>query len=65
MIPQQWQFLYALNPMAGVIEGFRWALLGTNPPAGMILVSAWVVVLLLLGGLLYFKRMEQYFADVV
>jgi len=65
MIPQQWQFLYALNPMSGVIEGFRWALLGTNPPQGMILISAVVVVFLLVGGLFYFKRMEQYFADVV
>jgi lipopolysaccharide transport system permease protein len=65
MIPQQWQFLYALNPMSGVIEGFRWALLGTNPPQGMILISVVVVVFLLVGGLFYFKRMEQYFADVV
>ena len=65
MVPQQWQFLYALNPMSGVIEGFRWALLGTKPPEAMILVSVGVVVLLLIGGLFYFKRMEQYFADVV
>lgn len=65
MIPQQWQFLYALNPMSGVIEGFRWALLGTNPPQTMILVSVVVVFFLLVGGLFYFKRMEQYFADVV
>jgi lipopolysaccharide transport system permease protein len=65
MVPQQLQFLYALNPMVGVIEGFRWALLGTNPPTAMILISVGVVVLLLIGGLFYFKRMEQYFADVV
>jgi lipopolysaccharide transport system permease protein len=65
MVPRQWQFLYALNPMSGVIEGFRWALLGTNPPDGMILVSVGAVILLLVGGLFYFKRMEQYFADVV
>jgi lipopolysaccharide transport system permease protein len=65
MVPQQWQFLYALNPMSGVIEGFRWALFGTNPPQGMIFISACVVVVLLVGGLFYFKRMEQYFADVV
>jgi len=51
--------------MVGVIEGFRWALLGTNPPEAMILVSVGVVILLLVGGLFYFKRMEQYFADVV
>jgi len=50
MLPEQFQLLYALNPMAGVIEGFRWALLGTNPPGGMILVSTSVVILLLVGG---------------
>jgi lipopolysaccharide transport system permease protein len=65
MLPEPLQLLYALNPMAGVIEGFRWALLGTNPPGGMILVSISVVILLLVGGLFYFKTMEQYFADVV
>jgi lipopolysaccharide transport system permease protein len=65
MLPQSWQLVYALNPMVGVIEGFRWALLGTNPPQAMILISVGVVVLLLIGGLFYFKRMEQYFADVV
>jgi lipopolysaccharide transport system permease protein len=65
LIPAQFQLLYGLNPMAGVIEGFRWALLGTTPPGGMILVSTGVVILLLIGGLFYFKRMEQYFADVV
>jgi lipopolysaccharide transport system permease protein len=65
LLPAQFQFLYALNPMAGVIEGFRWALLGTTPPRGMILISTGVVILLLIGGLFYFKRMEQYFADVV
>ena len=65
LLPQSWQYVYALNPMVGVIEGFRWALLGTNPPEAMILVSVGVVILLLVGGLFYFKRMEQYFADVV
>jgi lipopolysaccharide transport system permease protein len=65
MVPEQWQFLYAMNPMSGVIEGFRWALLGTNPPEAMILVSVGVVILLLVGGLFYFKSMEQYYADVV
>jgi lipopolysaccharide transport system permease protein len=65
MLPAQFRLLYGLNPMAGVIEGFRWALLGTNPPEAMILVSVGVVILLLIGGLFYFKRMEQYFADVV
>lgn len=65
MLPEQFRLLYGLNPMAGVIEGFRWALLGTNPPEAMIMVSVGVVILLLVGGLFYFKRMEQYFADVV
>jgi lipopolysaccharide transport system permease protein len=65
MIPAQYRMLYGLNPMAGVIEGFRWALLGAKPPEAMILVSVAVVVLLLVGGLFYFKRTEQYFADVV
>jgi lipopolysaccharide transport system permease protein len=65
MLPQSWQYVYALNPMVGVIEGFRWALLGTKPPEALILVSVGVVVFLLVGGLFYFKRMEQYFADVV
>ncbi|MGA2913328.1 MAG: ABC transporter permease [Methanoregula sp.] len=65
LLPEQFRLLYGLNPMAGVIEGFRWALLGTNPPESMILVSVGVVVLLLVGGLFYFKRMEQYFSDVV
>jgi lipopolysaccharide transport system permease protein len=65
MIPAEYRILYGLNPMAGVIEGFRWALLGTNPPEAMILVSVGVVVVLLVGGLFYFKRTEQYFADLV
>jgi lipopolysaccharide transport system permease protein len=65
MIPQKWQFLYALNPMSGVIEGFRWALLGTNPPSQMIFISFIVVIILLLSGIFYFRKMEQYFADIV
>ena len=66
LIPEQWRFLYSLNPMAGVIEGFRWTLLGTDAPAfGVIAVSAAVVVALLLGGIIFFKRMEHTFADVI
>ncbi|KUG14892.1 o-antigen export system, permease protein [hydrocarbon metagenome] len=65
LLPQSWQLVYALNPMVGVIEGFRWALLGTKPPELLILVSVGVVVVLLIGGLFHFKRMEQYYADVV
>ena len=65
MLPEKWQILYGLNPMAGVIEGFRWALLGTNPPGAMIWVSLGVVLLLLATGAFYFRRVEQYFADIV
>jgi lipopolysaccharide transport system permease protein len=65
MIPKSWLWLYALNPMTGVIEGFRWALLGTNPPSFMIFISLGVVIALLVSGVFYFRRMEQYFADIV
>ena len=66
LIPEKWRALYGLNPMAGVVEGFRWALLGKSDPPGLMLwVSISVVVLLLAGGLYYFRRMEQEFADVV
>jgi len=65
MVPEQWRFIYALNPMSGVIEGFRWALLGTNPPSTMIFISLGVVIVLLVSGVFYFRRMEQYFADIV
>ena len=65
-VPEQWRALYGLNPMAGVVEGFRWALLGTENTTGpMILVSAGVVLVLLVGGLMYFRKMERTFADVV
>lgn len=65
LVPEPWRALYGLNPMAGVVEGFRWALLGSNPPGAMLWVSIAVVILLLVGGLYYFRRMEQQFADVV
>ena len=65
LVPERWRALYGLNPMAGVVEGFRWALLGTKPPGAMLWVSIGVVILLLVGGLYYFRRMEQEFADVV
>lgn len=65
IVPASLKFLYSLNPMAGVIEGFRWALLGTDMPSAMILVSVSVVIILLVSGAFYFRRMEQYYADVV
>ncbi len=66
LLPAEWRPVYALNPMVGVVEGFRWALLGTDTaPGPMLLVSATVAVLLLVGGAFVFRRMEKSFADVV
>ncbi len=66
LIPGRWRPLYGLNPMAGVVEGFRWALLGTSePPGALLAVSVVAVILILIGGLYYFRRMEAEFADVV
>jgi lipopolysaccharide transport system permease protein len=66
LVPERWRMLYSLNPMVGVIEGFRWALLGKgNPDFGVMTASAVVVMALLLGGIVYFRRMERTFADVV
>lgn len=65
-IPQQWQLLYSLNPMVGVIEGFRWAILGTqNLTAPMMAVSIGISVVLLVSGMYFFRRMERTFADMV
>jgi lipopolysaccharide transport system permease protein len=61
-----WQLLYALNPMVGVVEGFRWALLGTETaPGPMVVVSTLAALLILVGGAFYFRRLEKSFADVV
>ncbi len=66
LLSEPWRTLYALNPMVGVVEGFRWALLGTNTGPGlMILVSSLAACALLVSGALYFRRMERTFADVV
>lgn len=66
LVPERWRPLYGLNPMAGVIEGFRWALLGrTSAPGAMLAVSTAITALILLGGLYYYRRMERTFADVV
>jgi lipopolysaccharide transport system permease protein len=66
LLDEPWRTLYGINPMAGVVEGFRWALLGTDTaPGPMVFVSALVAGLLLLSGLWYFRRMEATFADVV
>jgi lipopolysaccharide transport system permease protein len=61
-----WQLIYGLNPMAGVVQGFRWAILGVGqPPSGFLLASVAVALSLLVSGALYFRRMERTFADVV
>jgi len=66
LVPGKWRWLYGLNPMAGVIEGFRWSLAGRgDPPGRLILVSSGVVVLILLSGVAYFQKMETTIADVV
>jgi lipopolysaccharide transport system permease protein len=60
------RLLYALNPMVGVVDGFRWALLGAgNPPGLMLLISSVMSVLVLISGLFYFRRMERTFADEI
>ncbi len=65
LLSQPWRTLYALNPMVGVVEGFRWALLGTDTqPGPTIAASSLVAITLLLGGAYYFRRMEKTFADV-
>jgi lipopolysaccharide transport system permease protein len=66
LVPEQWRTLYGLNPMAGVVEGFRWTLLGQgSPPSPMLAVSALTVLVILVGGLYFFRRLEQSFVDVV
>ena len=66
VVPEKWKWLYSLNPMVGVIEGFRWALLGKgNPDFGVMALSAVLIVALLVSGLIFFKRMERTFADLV
>jgi len=66
LLKEPWRTLYGLNPMAGVVEGFRWALLGTKTaPGPMVLVSSLVSIAVLIGGAFYFRRMEKTFADTV
>jgi homopolymeric O-antigen transport system permease protein len=66
VVPEKWRLLYSLNPMTGVIEGFRWALLGNPMPDIVpIAISVAVVIALLFGGIMFFRRMEETFADVV
>jgi lipopolysaccharide transport system permease protein len=66
LVPERWQLVYSLNPIVGVIEGFRWSLLGTETPdVQAIVVSVVVTLPVLLGGLVFFRRMERGFADVI
>ena len=66
LLSEPWRTLYGLNPMAGVVEGFRWALLNTNTdPSGITLMSGVAAVVMLITGAFYFRRMERTFADVV
>lgn len=66
LVPEPWRVFLGLNPMAGVVEGFRWALLRKDVELGPMMLVSWVMVaLLLITGLIYFRRMEKTFADVV
>ena len=65
-VPERFQVVYGLlNPMAGIIEGFRWAILGTKPPSYLIIASIAIIVVILVSGASYFRRRERAFADVV
>jgi lipopolysaccharide transport system permease protein len=66
LVPERWRWLYGLNPMAGVIEGFRWALTGKGqPPSLLLAASTSAVIVVLVGGVVFFRRMEGTIADVV
>jgi lipopolysaccharide transport system permease protein len=66
IVPEKWRLLYSLNPLVGIIEGFRWALLGKGSPDFTVMIASTVVVLaLLFGGIMYFNWMERTFADVI
>lgn len=65
MLHEPWRTIFGLNPMVGVVEGFRWALLNTNPPGPMIALSAIVTIVLLTFGAYHFRKMEKTFADIV
>ena len=66
LLSEPWRTIYGLNPMVGVVEGFRWALLGTQTaPGPIVIVSAMAAVIILVGGAFYFRKMEKTFADIV
>lgn len=66
VVPEAWRWLYSLNPVVSVVEGFRWAVLGTQPPAwGPMMISIGMLLILLFVGLVFFKKVERTFADVI
>jgi lipopolysaccharide transport system permease protein len=66
LVPSGWRIAYSVNPLVGVVEGTRWALLGTpGAPGAMLAVSALAAVTLLISGMVYFRRLESIFADVI
>jgi lipopolysaccharide transport system permease protein len=66
LVPEQWRLLYGLNPMVGVIEGFRWALLGQTPPDPVVMAASSAMFFgILFAGLVYFRRLERKFADII
>ncbi|KAA5543919.1 ABC transporter permease [Roseiconus nitratireducens] len=66
VVPERFRAIYALNPMVGVIEGFRWCLIGSNPPDWtMMTISMVAMIVILLGGMFYFRKVETTFADII
>jgi lipopolysaccharide transport system permease protein len=66
MLSEPWRTIYGINPMVGVVEGFRWALLGTNTaPGPLMIVSFAVAIVILISGVYYFRKMEKIFADII
>jgi lipopolysaccharide transport system permease protein len=65
LVPEKYQWVYYLNPMAGVVEGFRWCLLGSDMPGNHIFISFTIVILLFISSLYYFKKVEKVMADIV
>jgi lipopolysaccharide transport system permease protein len=66
LVPAKWKVLYSCNPMVGVIDGFRWSILGTSAPDWhSIAISSLSVLIIFIGGMFYFRRMEKTFSDII
>ncbi len=65
LVPEKYQFVYFLNPMAGVVEGFRWSLLGGNEPNSLIFLSSALIIILFISGLYFFRSVEKVMADII